>query len=49
MGKRDEMRGRGKERERIQQIDTAREHEISITCEMNCNLQKSKYDKYSVS
>jgi hypothetical protein len=40
MGKRGEIKAVGKERERIQQNDIARKHEISITCEMNCNLQK---------
>jgi len=40
MGKRDEIKAMGKERERIQQNDTAREQGISITCEMNCNFQK---------
>ena len=48
MGKRDEIKEIGKERERNQQNDTARRHEISIACEMSCDLQKSKYDKYSV-
>ena len=42
MGKRDEIKEIGNERERIQQNDTAKEQEISITCEMNCNLQKKK-------
>jgi hypothetical protein len=31
MGKRDEIKAIEKERERIQQNDTARKHEISIT------------------
>ena len=48
MGKRDETKAIGKERERTQQNDSARKHDISVTCEMNCNLQKSKHDKYSV-
>lgn len=38
MGKRDEIKAIRKERERIQQNDIARKHEICITCEMNCNL-----------
>jgi hypothetical protein len=42
MSKRDEIKAIGKERERIQRNNTARKHEISITCEMNRNLQKSK-------
>jgi hypothetical protein len=42
MSKQDEIKAAGKERERTRQNDTARKHEISITCEMDCNLQKRK-------
>lgn len=47
MGKRDEIKPIRKERERIQQNDTARKRVICITCEMNCNLQKKVNKKFS--